>query len=591
MERSRRCLLNRAAESRTAPSLFDAGWDESEVTIGRQDGRVESFTAEGVRTRRCLFPSAVLHVGWLDAPPAKRSIDQIRSRYASPRHLLVCTTAGECAIIRWRGTFDSSHTWVFPGVASKAAMETKKTIKARTASIPCEWHAALHSGHDSDDGEGVTVKQEEPDDEGEQQEEAEASGGEQDGRPPPFVIMSCRLPGPIAAVVSDPLCPSRVAFGGADNDVKVADLRTCEMEWAAKNVKNDELDLRVPVNVTAVAFLSHLSLGRPTSHVIATASLSGRLRIYDISQQRRPLVDVGVSEQPVVCVAVQPVFRSISAGWSDVSHRVVKEETEVARPAKRRKTGAAGGVADDEITEYVIDDDEDLPQDGSNKQPQEDPAADAMRANTTLYASAVPPSCRKAEEQDAAREETPAPADNSATSAVILVGNTVGALLKYRVTARREIKAGKRKKQQGEAPAASVAYSADMVGGYAGVMGGIKAMCCHESGEYVLAVGLGRHAYIFHNQSRKLMTKVYLKQKLTAALFSSDPYVPPLRAVKSENEETKTNTRAAQDKGTLEASDSDEDENGDVDEGDEDDGDDEIGDEEGEEEDNDSGDD
>jgi hypothetical protein len=61
-------------------------------------------------------------------------------------------------------------------------------------------------------------------------------------------------------------------------------------------------------------------------------------------------------------------------------------------------------------------------------------------------------------------------------------------------------------------------------------MGSIRAVDMHASGEAVVAVGLGRFAYIFDTKKRSrasLVGKVYLKQKLNAVLFSSEEKAGP----------------------------------------------------------------
>lgn len=66
--------------------------------------------------------------------------------------------------------------------------------------------------------------------------------------------------------------------------------------------------------------------------------------------------------------------------------------------------------------------------------------------------------------------------------------------------------------------------------GYRGIMGSIRAVDTHASGEAIVAVGLGRFAYVFETKKRSrasLLGKVYLKQKLNAVLFSSEERATP----------------------------------------------------------------
>jgi len=58
--------------------------------------------------------------------------------------------------------------------------------------------------------------------------------------------------------------------------------------------------------------------------------------------------------------------------------------------------------------------------------------------------------------------------------------------------------------------------------GYKGVMGSIRALDVHQSGEALVAVGLGRFAYVFETRKRQMISKVFLKQKLCSVLLSSE---------------------------------------------------------------------
>merc|ERR1712032_1378078 len=58
--------------------------------------------------------------------------------------------------------------------------------------------------------------------------------------------------------------------------------------------------------------------------------------------------------------------------------------------------------------------------------------------------------------------------------------------------------------------------------GYKGIMGSIRALEVHQSGEALVAAGLGRFAYVFETRKRKLVSKVFMKQMITAVLISSE---------------------------------------------------------------------
>mmetsp|Transcript_11822 Transcript_11822/g.26064 ORF Transcript_11822/g.26064 Transcript_11822/m.26064 type:complete len:546 (-) Transcript_11822:225-1862(-) len=59
---------------------------------------------------------------------------------------------------------------------------------------------------------------------------------------------------------------------------------------------------------------------------------------------------------------------------------------------------------------------------------------------------------------------------------------------------------------------------------YRNITGSIRSIDVHSSGQALVAVGLGRFAYIFDTGKTNLISKVYLKQKLCSVLLSSDAY-------------------------------------------------------------------
>ncbi|KAH6560055.1 hypothetical protein BASA50_003206 [Batrachochytrium salamandrivorans] len=71
--------------------------------------------------------------------------------------------------------------------------------------------------------------------------------------------------------------------------------------WSAKNVRNDFLDMRVPVWVTEIQWIGTNS---PTCLAIGTGY--HQVRKYDTSQQRRPILDVTIGEHPIKTLATDP---------------------------------------------------------------------------------------------------------------------------------------------------------------------------------------------------------------------------------------------------------------------------------------------
>jgi len=64
------------------------------------------------------------------------------------------------------------------------------------------------------------------------------------------------------------------------------------------------------------------------------------------------------------------------------------------------------------------------------------------------------------------------------------------------------------------------------LGRFQGPAGSVRALSCHPSLPYVSCVGLDRFLHVFHQSTRKLAHKVYLKQRLTAVLFSEQIPAP-----------------------------------------------------------------
>ncbi|XP_078389060.1 WD repeat-containing protein 74 [Cetorhinus maximus] len=103
--------------------------------------------------------------------------------------------------------------------------------------------------------------------------------------------------------------PERVATGGKENALKVWDLeRLQEPVFTAKNVRNDWLDLRVPVWVRDMQFI-------PASDKIVTCTGHCQVRVYDPSTpQRRPVLEVTYDEYPLTALSLTPDANSVVVG-------------------------------------------------------------------------------------------------------------------------------------------------------------------------------------------------------------------------------------------------------------------------------------
>lgn len=93
-----------------------------------------------------------------------------------------------------------------------------------------------------------------------------------------------------------------VAIGGEELDLQVleiefgAEKELIKSVFKAKNVKNDRLNMRVPIWITNIAFLSHSKL--------ITSTHYGQLRLYDITKARRPAISAKVSDREIKAMAV-----------------------------------------------------------------------------------------------------------------------------------------------------------------------------------------------------------------------------------------------------------------------------------------------
>ncbi|XP_050036259.1 WD repeat-containing protein 74 [Dermacentor andersoni] len=102
-----------------------------------------------------------------------------------------------------------------------------------------------------------------------------------------------------------------VATGGKENELKLWDLENLETPvFTAKNVKNDFLDLRVPVWVTDMDFMND-------SEKIIAITGHHQVRVYDpSSRQRRPVVDFEFDEYPLTCLSLTPRPEQVVVGNS-----------------------------------------------------------------------------------------------------------------------------------------------------------------------------------------------------------------------------------------------------------------------------------
>lgn len=84
-----------------------------------------------------------------------------------------------------------------------------------------------------------------------------------------FIGEYFQVSGPLSA---GDTCNNGLAFGGNENDLKLYDQTTLQCIWKAKNVPHDNLRLRVPIWITAVAFIQPETTSISTGAHIVTGT-------------------------------------------------------------------------------------------------------------------------------------------------------------------------------------------------------------------------------------------------------------------------------------------------------------------------------
>ncbi|KAJ3190031.1 WD repeat-containing protein 74 [Gaertneriomyces sp. JEL0708] len=162
--------------------------------------------------------------------------------------------------------------------------------------------------------------------------------------------------------VVHPRHPHLLATGGDERDLCLWDLRTLpstseadesasatansEPTWRAKNVKNDFLDLRVPVWITQIAFMD------ASESMILCGTGYHQLRVYNTSAARRPVINIEVGTHPVRALSLRPVPDAtkevVEAILSDTTGQMFRVQVSVATKAAKvvsKYLGLAGAVS------------------------------------------------------------------------------------------------------------------------------------------------------------------------------------------------------------------------------------------------------
>ncbi|XP_034838159.1 WD repeat-containing protein 74 [Maniola hyperantus] len=123
------------------------------------------------------------------------------------------------------------------------------------------------------------------------------------------------------------------ATGGEENDLKVWRIGDQEPVFTAKNLPHDWLQLRRPVWVTDLTFL--------TPELVAVCSRHGYVRLYDTRAQRRPVCNVDFENMAATCITRGFDDRQVYVGFGRGQlHQV---DLRRGKPDKGYK-GAVGAV-------------------------------------------------------------------------------------------------------------------------------------------------------------------------------------------------------------------------------------------------------
>nr|XP_051689152.1 WD repeat-containing protein 74 [Oryctolagus cuniculus] len=130
-----------------------------------------------------------------------------------------------------------------------------------------------------------------------------------DKEAPSDPLLELRVGPGLCRMRQDPARPHVVATGGKENALKVWDLQGSEEPvFRAKNVRNDWLDLRVPIWDQDIQFL-------PGSQKLVTCTGYHQVRVYDpASPQRRPVLETTYGEYPLTAMTLTPEGNSVIVG-------------------------------------------------------------------------------------------------------------------------------------------------------------------------------------------------------------------------------------------------------------------------------------
>ncbi|KAH3686829.1 hypothetical protein WICPIJ_002196 [Wickerhamomyces pijperi] len=134
--------------------------------------------------------------------------------------------------------------------------------------------------------------------------------------------MTTQVKGPVSTFIPHPTQFGVFAYGGKENDVKILRLIPEDLQahlfkkskkhvkltpeqflYQAKNVKNDKLDLRVPVHPSKLQFIN-LENHTADSWELLSVTRHGHVRTYDTTHGRKPKTTHTLTNRPILNVAL-----------------------------------------------------------------------------------------------------------------------------------------------------------------------------------------------------------------------------------------------------------------------------------------------
>ena len=124
-----------------------------------------------------------------------------------------------------------------------------------------------------------------------------------------------------------------MASGGKENNLKLFDVEQIEKPvFAAKNVRNDSLDLRRPVWVTDIDFID----GEECKIVVGSGY--HKIQVYDTRKQRRPIDEINWEEYPITSISMASNGNDLIVGNTTGSMASIDLR-------KKQKNGSFKGIA------------------------------------------------------------------------------------------------------------------------------------------------------------------------------------------------------------------------------------------------------